>query len=266
MALNQGNNPLGYGVFSFENKVTKFYELVRYYVSVALKGALLVENIKNQALDLEKQVEERTLKLLEMNQALLNEIKLRKEAQDQLSKAMKELKLYNSKLKTESIKDELTGLNNRRGFMKLTNEILDLELTNPTEFLLLFGDLDDLKKINDQFGHNEGDFAIKKTAEILNQTFRNTDIIARISGDEFLVVIPGASMKDETVLRKKMQDNCDLYNTSSQKPYIISLSMGFAYYDPEKPNDIEALLKEADIALYKEKLKKNSRLSNRFID
>lgn len=263
MALHQGDSPIGYCVFDFEDKVNKFYENIRYAVSVALNGALFIESIKNQALDLERQVKERTLELSEINNTLMNEIKLRKEAQKKLGLAMKELELHNSMLKTETIRDELTGLYNRRGFMKLSKELLNSSKSNPTEFLLLFGDLDDLKKINDLFGHTEGDFAIKKTAELLNQTFKNSDIISRLSGDEFLVIITDATAEDEYEIRKKLQDNCKFYNNFSNKPYVISLSMGFAYYNPKAPTDFDELLIEADKALYKEKLKKNSRLITR---
>jgi len=260
MALHQGDRPIGYSAFSFEDRVNKFYENVRYTISVALNGALLVESIKNQALDLEKQVEERTLELSKMNNTLIKEIQLRKDAQEQLGMAMKELKLYNSRLKMECIRDELTGLYNRRGFMKLSKELLDSSKSTPIEFLLLFGDLDNLKNINDQFGHTEGDYAIRKTAELLNQTFENASIISRLSGDEFLVVITGATSKDEHEIREKLLNNCNHYNNFSNKPYVISLSMGFAYFDSKTPMDFDELFKEADKALNKAKLIKNSRL------
>lgn len=263
MALHQGDRPLGYTIFSFEDKLHKIYEIARYNIGVALNGSLLVESIKNQALDLERQVEERTRELSEINNTLTHEIGKRKKAQVELGEAMMALERHNTQLKTESMRDELTGLYNRRGFIELVTEYIENAMYTNNQFLLLFGDLDGLKQINDQFGHTEGDFAIKQTAEILRLTFKqNCDIISRLSGDEFTVVISGASSHDQSEISKKLKLNCDTFNSTTNKPYTLSLSTGFAYFNPKEPLDFDALLSEADNALYKEKRKKKSGVLN----
>ena len=259
MALHQGETPLGFGVFSFEDKVNRIYEIVRHNIGVALNGALLVENIKKQAADLERQVEERTREISETNKKLLNEIVKRKETETQLKKALSELELYNIQLSTESLRDELTGLYNRRGFMKLAKEYFSYAKDNNKEFLLMFGDLDGLKQINDRFGHSEGDYAIKKTAEILSTTFNTNkdNIIARLSGDEFTVIAAGASVKDEEYLRNVIQYHCKIFSSISDKPYKLSISLGFSYFSPRENIQFEDLLREADDALYEEKRRRS---------
>ena len=140
--------------------------------------------------------------------------------------------------------------------MKLGNEYYETAKRNDISFLLLYADLDGLKMINDQFGHSEGDYAIASTAKILNKTFRNSDIISRLGGDEFTVIISSASNKDEKDIRNRIQRYCDLHNELSKKPYKLSISLGFAYFCPENPCSFEDLMKAADKALYEDKQSK----------
>ena len=134
--------------------------------------------------------------------------------------------------------------------MKLGNEYFETARKNSTIFLLL-ADMDGLKDQRPA-GHSEGDYAIASTAQILNKAFRNTDIIGRlmgrIHGDH-----SGASRKDEDDIRNRIQRYCDLHNELSKKPYQLSISLGFAYYNPESSDSFEDLMKEADKALYEDK-------------
>ena len=119
---------------------------------------------------------------------------------------------------------------------------------------LLFADLDDLKGINDTLGHLEGDQALKDIAHILKETFRDPDILARIGGDEFVILaIEGASEAGPELLVERLRKNLELSNKESSRPYNLSLSMGAAGYDPEHPVSIETLLLEADRNMYEEK-------------
>ncbi|NLW02044.1 MAG: diguanylate cyclase [Clostridiaceae bacterium] len=251
--LHQGNNKMGYVILDYDATINKNYEIIRYGLSVSLKGTMLIERITKQAADLEIQVRERTKELSESNKNLKEEIAKRKEVERQLKQALRDLSYYNEQLHLQSIRDELTQLYNRRGFMKLGNEYFETARKNSTTFLLLFADMDGLKRINDQFGHSEGDYAIASTAQILNKAFRNTDIIGRLGGDEFTVIISGASRKDEDDIRNRIQRYCDLHNELSKKPYQLSISLGFAYYNPESSDSFEDLMKEADKALYEDK-------------
>jgi diguanylate cyclase (GGDEF)-like protein len=174
-------------------------------------------------------------------------------------KSLRDLGYYNEQLHLQSMRDDLTQLYNRRGFMKMGNDCYENAKKNVQGLLLLYVDLDDLKKINDQYGHNEGDYAIAQAAEILNKTFRSSDIICRLGGDEFTILIEDASLADEGEIRRRIQHYCDLHNAASQKPYQLSMSMGAAAYTPDSDKTFEMLMKEADLALYEEKQRKHGK-------
>ena len=106
-----------------------------------------------------------------------------------------------------SLTDELTRLYNRRGFLALAEQHLREQKRNERDFVLILADLDDLKKINDNFGHPEGDFAIRKAAEALTSTFRKSDIIARIGGDEFAVLAMEAEPGSERKMLALLEEN-----------------------------------------------------------
>ena len=133
---------------------------------------------------------------------------------------------------------------------------------------LLFADVDDLKVINDTFGHLEGDQALIEIARIIKENFRDPDIIARIGGDEFVILaIEGTSEAGPELLMERLRENLDLYNKSkSDGKYRLSVSLGAVAYDPEHPVSIDNLLFLADKNMYEEKLgkKKNTQLKLEF--
>jgi diguanylate cyclase (GGDEF)-like protein/PAS domain S-box-containing protein len=157
-------------------------------------------------------------------------------------------------LKTISLVDDLTGLYNRRGFLALAEQELKLALRMKRGVFLLFTDLDDLKGINDTFGHLEGDQALVGIARILKETFRDPDILARIGGDEFVILaVEGASEVGPEVLVERLKKNLDFYNQKSIPGYTLSLSTGVVAYDPQHPVPIDRLLVQADRRMYEEK-------------
>ena len=107
----------------------------------------------------------------------------------QVVRDITERKKLEETLRNSSLKDDLTGLFNRRGLLKQAAPYFDFARRQKENLLLLFIDLDGMKRINDEFGHNEGDNALISTAEILNRSFRSSDIIARLGGDEFTVLV-----------------------------------------------------------------------------
>ena len=131
--------------------------------------------------------------------------------------------------------DELTGLYNRRGFLSIGEQHLKLANRTKRELLLLFVDLDHLKQINGTFGHQEGDQALIETATILTETFRRSDIIARIGGDEFAVLAIETRKNNVESLTTRIQENLDAFNAGGNRPYRLSLSVGTSFYDPEDP-------------------------------
>lgn len=176
-------------------------------------------------------------------------------------------KKLEEKLHAASITDELTGLLNRRGFLLLAQEQLAIAERNKKKLSILFLDLDGMKKINDEFGHKEGDDALIDVSNVLKKSFRKSDIIARIGGDEFTVLITdtGDATVEETVARH-VQDNLSVCNEGSGRGYKLSVSMGMVYYDPERPCSVEELLDGADELMYEHKhvaLKRQARPSAR---
>ena len=155
-----------------------------------------------------------------------------------------------------SLRDELTGLYNRRGFLTLGEQQLKTAYRLENRVLLLFADLDGMKWINDKFGHDEGDRALIKTAEILKKVFRESDIIARIGGDEFVVLAMETHDTNEDIITTRLNEKLDAYNVEEPRRYMMSLSIGFANYNPENPCSIEELLTQADKSMYKQKRRK----------
>lgn len=154
-----------------------------------------------------------------------------------------------------SFNDELTGLLNRRGFLSMAKQQLKIALREDWELVLLFADLDRLKNINDNFGHPEGDRALKSIATVLNKTFRTSDIIARLGGDEFVVLALNAPATGVQTMTARLQSNLDHHN-SQNRYYQLSLSIGIAQFDPKKVSSLEEMIMEADKALYENKRKK----------
>lgn len=192
-------------------------------------------------------------------------VKRNKRAEEILDAASKlvagiiERKKLEDKLHHISITDELTGLLNRRGFKTLAQQQLNLADRQGSEMVLFFIDLDSLKKINDEQGHNAGDQALIDTAAIIKETFRTSDIIARIGGDEFVVLgISAPETKGVAGLTERLREILNSYNAKPNQSYHLSCSVGTAHYDPKDPKSLDDLLLEADAVMYEEKLKKKS--------
>jgi diguanylate cyclase (GGDEF)-like protein/PAS domain S-box-containing protein len=163
-------------------------------------------------------------------------------------------------LKTAATTDELTGLLNRRGFYTIADQHCKIAARNKLHMALIYADLDNMKKINDTLGHIQGDEALLETANMLKNTFRQSDIVARIGGDEFAVLLVGSSEPIvDSIVIAHIQDNLRIFNDQSDRSYELSLSMGVALYDPEHPLTINELLNQADKLMYEQKsIKKNS--------
>lgn len=156
-------------------------------------------------------------------------------------------------LRKLSLTDELTGLYNRRGFLNLAQQRLNATSQVNGAIMLLFIDLNDMKWINDTFGHQEGDAALIETAIILKETFRESDIIGRIGGDEFAILVLEAYKNSGEILTTRLQDNLDACNAQQDRRYNLSISIGITYYDPECPCSVTDLLNRADQLMYEQK-------------
>jgi len=155
-----------------------------------------------------------------------------------------------------SITDELTGLHNRRGFLSLAGQQLKLADRNKRGILLYFADLDGLKWINDTLGHEEGDKALIETAAVLKETFRTSDIIARLGGDEYAVLALDTNEANSAIFTARLQSLIDKRNHQENRRYRLSISAGCSYYDPENPVSMDELIASADKLMYEQKQNK----------
>ena len=174
-----------------------------------------------------------------------------------ISKHFTERKEMEEGLRKLSLTDELTNLNNRRGFMTLAKQQFKMANRLNRELLLISADLDDLKVINDTFGHQEGDHALIDVAVILKDTFRSSDIIARIGGDEFAALQMKNPENNITATSDRLQEAIARHNGGSDRPYTLSISVGTEIYDPQEPKPLEQLMAEADKKMYAQKKTKN---------
>jgi diguanylate cyclase (GGDEF)-like protein len=179
---------------------------------------------------------------------------------DKLYEKNLELEESNERLRNLSLTDELTGLNNRRGFMILANGLLKFSRRANHPICLLYIDMDSLKQINDTFGHTQGDTALTHFAHILTKTFRDSDVIARMGGDEFAVLTIDATESSIDVIQGRLQSNVDAYNLETVHGYTLSFSLGIIQVDLNSTFTVEALLALADEAMYAHKKKRRRKV------
>jgi diguanylate cyclase (GGDEF)-like protein len=158
-----------------------------------------------------------------------------------------------ARLQAVSLTDDLTGLYNRRGFFALAAQQLKLAQRAYMRTSLVFLDLDRLKGINDRWGHAEGDRALVDTAGILRSTFRESDIIARIGGDEFVVLIEDTYDDRDGAVLNRLEASLRSHNASVGRPYPLALSVGVAHCVPDQPCSLEELINRADALMYQNK-------------
>ena len=169
-----------------------------------------------------------------------------------ISKDISRIKAMEAKLRTLSLTDELTGLYNRRGFFTLSEQLLKQARRQKTGILVVYVDVDHLKEINDKWGHREGDIALIHAADVLRGTFRESDIIARIGGDEFVVLAMETAKAGAEKLENRLQSILDTYNVKNPR-YELSLSTGVAYCAPECLYSVDELLIQGDQLMYEQK-------------
>lgn len=154
-------------------------------------------------------------------------------------------------LKSLSLVDDLTQLKNRRGFFELATQALKVAKREHHTLGVFFIDLNGLKQINDRLGHLAGDQALKDTADILRETFRDSDIVARIGGDEFVAL--AHVTRDATALRQRLRDRLAAFNAMEKRPYTLDVSIGTTIVNATTDDDIESMIARADAAMYEEK-------------
>lgn len=194
---------------------------------------------------LEHRVADRTQELERVNASLVAEIAERQRVEEE----MRQL----------SLTDELTGLHNRRSFFLLANQQLRAARRKKVTSLLFFADVDRLKQTNDTYGHEAGDLVIAATAQVLKECFRGTDIVARIGGDEFVILAVDCG-QSPAAINAHMQALINELNTSGRCRFPLSLSTGVVSCPPHELIPLEALLASADAMMYSNKQKRRNPL------
>jgi len=153
-----------------------------------------------------------------------------------------------------TIKDELTGLYNRRGLYTLGNQQIELAKRHDDDIFVFFLDLDGMKDINDKFGHEAGDDALVRSTAIIHKSFRNTDILSRVGGDEFIILAVKAQYEFVPVMIERIKEYVNKENTSIDN-YQLSLSIGVSKINLDDESPLDEAIKKADKEMYKSKVK-----------
>lgn len=151
-----------------------------------------------------------------------------------------------------SVRDELTGLYNRRGFLLFAEERMRLSQRNRSGLWLVCADLDYLKRINDTYGHAEGDKVLARAGKILKDAFRDSDIVARVGGDEFAALVVESDENGREAILDRIRAKV-LEAAEGPVDRRVSLSVGAVYARPEEPTTLDALFRRADEDLYRAK-------------
>lgn len=189
---------------------------------------------------------------------IINLFQIQKVFQFELEESLEQIKKHNIKLDRISKVDDLTGILNRRGFFDQAESLLKGNYPKGKLIVVAYADLDYLKSINDKFGHDEGDFAIKAGAEILLEVFRGIGIIGRLGGDEFaaVAVVENGKMVEE--LRHRIKEKNAELNNNVEKPYQVHISVGICEFEYNESLQLKDMLNQADDLLYDAKKNRKS--------
>ncbi|MGD0997377.1 MAG: GGDEF domain-containing protein [Thermoleophilia bacterium] len=156
-----------------------------------------------------------------------------------------------------SLRDDMTGLYNRRGFSLLAEQRLKDDRRSGSTLTIVYADVDHMKSINDSFGHNAGDIALVLSAQALEETFRESDIVARIGGDEF-VVLADADTRELATVALRLEEALDHRTAASGLQFPVSLTIGSAHSRPPHRLSLDELLQQADEFMYEHKHRASS--------
>lgn len=163
------------------------------------------------------------------------------------------LQQVTEELKELAVTDEMTGLANRRQLYAIAEHALSMSKRNKQGVLILFVDMNNLKKINDKYGHTEGDRSIVEVANILKHTLRESDVIARLGGDEFVILLSAESSDSGEKAVERLNEAMDERNSKQNKEYKLTLSIGYAYAAHDDDLTVDGLIDKADKSMYEQK-------------
>ena len=155
-------------------------------------------------------------------------------------------KTSEEKLVEYATKDSLTGVLNRRAGLIHLQKLINICKTQNKKLCIGYIDIDNLKKINDKYGQNEGDFLLTFVIKTLRENLREGDIICRVGGDEFLIIFPDTSIEEILQLWQEIDSIFRQFNETKKKPYSIYINRGFSQFDQQKNSTLDAMLANAD--------------------
>jgi len=224
-----------YGYFLLDNDIT----VSSVYDNLRIRLSMISKDLYNIG------------KIYRLNGELTSQVQIRESAELKLKDALKLVERL-------SFNDELTGLYNRRGFFMFAEQNIKYFLREKMSFFVIFADLDGLKKINDEWGHNDGDLAIKHAADAFREAIRDSDIVARIGGDEFTMLVSKANPPTIDTVKQRIIESFERKNRELAKPWTLAVSIGHYFAQSECDLSLNAMLEMADIDLYREKARKRN--------
>ena len=231
--VSGGDERFGYILMGADAPNASAYEFIRIRFSVICKDLRKLTSIHR------------------LNEQLKNEVAVREETELKLKEAL-------SMVEELSLADELTGLRNRRGFFALAEQQIKYLRRQSSGFFVLYADLDGLKAINDEWGHNDGDLAIRAAGEVLQLALRESDIVARLGGDEFTALVNKADPPHYTVIRDRIFEGCEQKSRELARPWKLSMSLGHFHGTEGCQLSLTEMLEVADGELYREKQEKRA--------
>ncbi len=231
--ISSGDDRFGFMLIDAANVNVNLHDYLRIRFSVISKDILYITNIHR------------------LNEKLQSEVSVREEAELKLKEAL-------SLVEQLSIADELTGLRNRRGFFALAEQQIKYLRRQGGGFFVVYADLDGLKAINDGYGHNDGDLAIRAAGEILQRALRDSDIVARIGGDEFTALVSKADPPNYAVIKDRILEGCERKTRELGRPWKLAMSIGHFHAEEGCSLSLTEMLEKADAELYKEKQAKKA--------
>lgn len=186
---------------------------------------------------------------IEVIEILKKQSAIKRELERNLAKTV----ANNKVLDEMSRSDPLTGISNRRGFLDTVKGIMEDEKNYGRKAIAIYADMDNLKIINDEFGHDEGDFSLKTIARALSESFRQSDVVGRMGGDEFAAFAIISQEHFAETIKERIHSVLQDMNNNCDKPYYVNMSVGTCEFIIGKDSNLDHILNEADTNLYKEK-------------
>ena len=182
-------------------------------------------------------------------------------ANQRMTVQMQEIVSLQEKLREQAIRDPLTELYNRRILQEAIEREIAQSLRNETEFCLAMIDVDNFKQLNDRYGHTAGDLVLKSLARILENNTRRGDISCRYGGEEFAILLPGASLEGARKRAQQWRKAFQMLHPSFNGHELqVTLSIGIASY-PQHGMDVDSIVGAADKALYESKEKGKNKVT-----